>query len=68
MRRVTRGFDTTNRNRSASSGFDFGAIGEDPSADRSRPSGRSFTSASMRTLSALTSREVLRVSSAAICA
>jgi hypothetical protein len=48
--------EITNRKRSPSNGFVLRTTGSEPSARRTKPSGRSFASTNVRTFSALTSR------------
>ena len=67
MRRARSGFATTARRRIRSIGSAFFNSGSPPSASRSRPSGRSFSSSSVSTSPAVTARPTLAAASAAIC-
>ena len=64
--RVRSGSVTEYRKRMPSSGFDFFTAGSEPSASRSRPSGRSWEVIRVRTFSALTSRPKLSLACPAI--
>jgi hypothetical protein len=66
IRRVTSGLETTSRQRSARSGFDFFTAGSEPSGCRRTPSGRSLASARKRTSSTPASLPMLRLTSVAI--
>ena len=60
IRRVSRGWETTTRNRSPSNGFALRVFGCEPSGSSSNPSGRSLSS-STSTFSALTVRPLATV-------